>query len=158
MTRTRHISGSGNLARLVAIPVSVLFLAFSVTWLLVGELNFPNALLAVVFGVGSIVFLVRSPKWGIRVGGSQVTLSSWFRTFSVPIASAGECVTAPYSGLLNAGNIDGSGRWLKVVGVMNLTSARIVAPRGTITLARSAERQMNELAEELSRVQASRAK
>lgn len=141
-----RVRGSGNLARSIAIPFGSVILC-SVSIGVPGRLASQSVIPAV--DLVSAVFLVllflpiviRALMLGIWVRRDSLLIRSWLRNYSIQRDDLLECSVARYSGLLNWGDVDGSGKFLKVL-LFTTRSGKKVAPRATISLPKSAAKQV----------------
>lgn len=111
-----RIRGIGAGGRMLTLPIGFLTLALVVLQLSTGELAGPANVTCAVAAVLLALFLAgRSLTSGLVIGSSETIVRSWFisRRFSTKdVVSVG---VAPYSGLLNDADLDGSSRYLKVI-------------------------------------------
>lgn len=134
----KRIKKSGNGARAISIPVCTFFLGCIVANYLTGT-AVPAGLPGVV-GLCAVVTLLvyitfRSMVMGVFLAEDKIRVRSWFRTWIWEREDLVGCRVAAYDGLLNEGDLDGSGRFLKVLEftVRTRHGIRSLRPLGTLS-------------------------
>jgi hypothetical protein len=153
---TRRVPGTGNLARWVTLPFwGIAVLSIGPDYfeqLLAGRFVLEDETAGLILFISGAFFVLRGPWWGVWVTSESVVVRSYFVTRRYPIDSHFQCGFMAFEGTLNAGNADGSGRWLKALAFNSYGHARLKPAFGTLVWgARRAQRHVDEI---LHRVEA----
>jgi len=153
---TGKVPGTGNFARWVTLPFwGIMVWSFGADFLeqvLEGRFVLVNETLEFILFLGGSFLVLRSPCLGVWVKSESVVVRSYFATRRYPIDRHFQCGFVAYEGTINAGNVDGSGRWLKALAFNSYGHARLKPAFGTLVWgAGRAQRQVDEV---LRRVEA----
>lgn len=156
LRNTVRIPGIGAGGRMLALPIGFLTVALVFLQLIMHELAGPaNVTIAVGAALLALFFAWRSLQLGLIIGCSETIVRSWFisRRFATKdVTSVG---VAPYSGLLNDADLDGSGRFLKVIELNHDSEGvrKSYAFRGSVGFARNVTRRAARAEEALQAFQ-----
>ena len=148
----RRIQRTGNGARWVCIPTTTIFtLAFALPEILDPLPRDDKPLVIAAASIIVILATLRSALIGIFISDTHIIARSWLVTYRWTHEQVVAVRPLPYEGLLNEGNIDGSGKFLVVVGfrIRSARGDRWVVIRGTISSRRSLSRQLQQIREQL---------
>lgn len=136
------IPGVGAGGRMLAMPLCLLTVVLVILQLVLGELQPVDQVIAVGAALLASFVAWRSVGLGLVVGRSQTVVRSWFVSRRFDTEDVTSVGVAPYSGLLNDGDLDGSGRFLKVI-VLTVVSdqgSRSFNFRGSVGFTKNVER------------------
>jgi hypothetical protein len=144
--RSERLAGSGNGARWVTLPWSLIMVTLAVTYLLEewSKSRLWSSDVQTLFALGFVILLVpfiaRSFWLGIWRTADTVIVKSWFKTVKLPIGTGVRCESVGYRGLLMYGE-SGMFHMLR----FTLNQRRPFVLRGTIALRKSSLNQAKQL-------------
>lgn len=102
---TKRVKATGNLGRLLILPLSLMVATLGLTGFFVWgepflEKTMHLQLVLVVCSFVGLYTLIRSPFWGVRLGDDSVIVISWWRSYRIPFDEVFAIRHVEYEGLI----------------------------------------------------------
>jgi hypothetical protein len=148
----KRVAGAGLMVRVSSFTINGLVLVLTLVYLAEWwgrpfSVWSANAVFALGFAVLCAAVIARSCVIGATLMPGVVVVRSWLVTRRVPTSQIVSSASAPYSGLFNWANSDGSGKWLKMLVLIRTDGKRPIPVRGTIAFRAASERQSQAINE-----------
>jgi hypothetical protein len=150
LTKRGRVRGSGNVARIIGLPMPLIVLMCEIAYFPDGGWSswvaeHDHWAVLVTYPLG-VYLLLRSLLWGVWIRDGRLIVRDWFWTRRISVTAITDVRTAPYSGMIYEG---GESTILQVLSIHRVGKREPWDAQGTLSSRRSARRQVAAIRAEL---------